>query len=214
MFINVNNSNVRPKLLDQVNDTAIILYGHYGKRYDERVKRLQEVFDINNLRYRKVLLKTMDAIKDNYDKVITKDGNPVRTLVRDNVRVKVLSQIFDIEVNVLVKSTIVDWHDEYPLKVVEGYEDLLEKGIIKLGEPVICIETIISTVKCVDDDEEYGLIDMENMEVIGSLNLSRFTCYKVDMEDFDYITEYLMDKRNGRTDNAADAYELLKIRFA
>ena len=55
---------------------------------------------------------------------------------------------------------------------------------------------------------------MENMEVIGSLNLSRFTCYKVDMEDFDYITEYLMNKRNGRTDNAADAYELLKLRFA
>ena len=55
---------------------------------------------------------------------------------------------------------------------------------------------------------------MENMEVIGSLNLSRFACYKVDMDDFDYMTEYLMDKENGRTSNAAEAYDLLKSIFA
>ena len=214
MYINVNNSQIQPKMVDKVNGTAIIRFGHFGIRYDERVKRIQEELDIYNLKYRKVLLKTIDHIKDNYDEVITKDGKPVRTLVRDNITVKCLHQTFDIEINVLVKSTLVEWSYEYPKKVVKGYVDLLKNGDIKLGEPVICIETIIATVKCVDDNDIYGLEDMKDMTIIGDLRLPKHLYFKLSVDDFEYITEYLIDKKNGRTDNAAIAFNELKTRYA
>ena len=66
MFLNVNNSNRKPKMMDQVNGTAILCLGHFGVRYDKRIKRMCEELNIRNLRYKKILLKTIDAIKDNY----------------------------------------------------------------------------------------------------------------------------------------------------
>lgn len=214
MFLNVNNSNSKPKMMGQVNGTAILCLGHFGVRYDRRIKRMYNELNIKNLRYKKIILKTMDAIKDNYEDVITKNDEPVRTLVRDTVKIKCLHQDFIVEINVLVKSSIVDFSYKHPQVIIDGYEDLLENGYIKLYEPVICIETIIATIKTVNDDSRYGLEGMDNMKVIGSLKLSPCV-YKVSIEDFEYMCDELIYEENaGMTDEAYSLFDQLIKTFA
>ena len=214
MFLNVNNSNRKPKMMDQVNGTAILCLGHFGVRYDKRIKRMCEELNIRNLRYKKILLKTIDAIKDNYKDVITKNDEPVRTLVRDTIKINCLHQDFDVEINVLVKSSIVDFSNKYPQVIVDGYEELLEKGYIKLYEPVICIETVIATIKTVNDDSRYGLENMDDMKVIGSLNLPP-RVYKVSLDDFEYMCDELIYEENaGMTDEAYLIFDQLIKTFA
>ena len=168
MYLNLGTG--KNKIIDKINGTNILLYGHVGQRYFERLAATQRLTKINNLRFDKIINRTVQAIKDNYETCITKDGAPVRNTITCNVKVKCDNTIFDVEVAVLVKSTKVEWNNRMPKKVAKDYVEYVNNGELNIGDKVIAIETIAVTIK----EEHEETINFTLMNIIGEIKVPQF----------------------------------------
>ena len=168
MYLNLGTG--KNKIIDKINGTNILLYGHVGQRYFERLGALQKITKTNNLRYNKIIDKAVQAIKDNYDVCITKDGKPVRNTVDCKVKVRCEGKVFDVEVAVLIKSTKVEWHNRMPKEVAKDYKEYVNNGELNIGDVVIAIETIAVTIK----EEHEETINFTLMNKIDEIKVPRF----------------------------------------
>lgn len=213
MYLNVNNSNGKPQVFGKVNGVSVICFSHVGHRYDQRIKRLQEVTDCNNLKYIKIRSNVVKAIEANFNKVVTKNGKVVRNVLKDTIRVKCKGQRFEIDIQLLVKSSLVTWSFEHPLEVVKGYEELLANGDLKVGKPVITIETIIASLKCADEVQTNNFKDADKIGVIGNFRLPNFE-YRLSVDEFLYMTKDMMKKHIERTERAYEAIKEIEEIYA
>ena len=168
MYLNLGTG--KNKIIRKINGTNILLYGHVGQRYFERLAALQKITKTNNLKYHKLVDRAVQAIEENYDKCITKDGKPVRNKIDCKVKVRCEGKIFDVEVAVLVKSTKVEWHNRMPKEVVKDYKEYVANGELKLGDVVIAIETLAVTIK----EEKEECINFTLMNKIGDIVVPKY----------------------------------------
>ena len=169
MYLNLGTG--KNKIIRKINGTNILLYGHVGQRYFERLAALQKITKTNNLKYHKLVDRAVQAIEENYDKCITKDGKPVFCIERDiTYKVRCEGKIFDVEVAVLVKSTKVEWHNRIPKEVAKDYKEYVANGELKLGDVVIAIETLAVTIK----EEKEECINFTLMNKIGDIVVPKY----------------------------------------
>ena len=168
MYLNLGTG--KNKIIDKVNGTNILVYGHVGQRYFDRLGALQKVTNTNNLKYYKIINRAVEAIKDNYDECITKDGKPVRNTIGCKVKVRCGGKVFDVEVAVLIKSTVVEWYYGIRREVAKDYKEYVENGEMKLGDVVIAIETVSVTIK----EEHEETINFTLMNKLGEISVPKY----------------------------------------
>ena len=168
MYLNLGTG--KNKIIRKINGTNILLYGHVGQRYFERLAALQRITKTNNLRYNKLIDRAVQAIEDNYDKCITKDGRPVRNTIDCKVKVRCEGVVFDVEVAVLIKSTKVEWHNKMPKQVAKDYKEYVANGELNIGDVVIAIETLAVTIK----EEHEETINFTLMNKLGEINVPKY----------------------------------------
>lgn len=194
MYLNLGTG--KNKIIDKVNGTNILLYGHVGKRYFDRLGALQKITNTNNIKYCAIINKAVKAIKDNYDECITKDGKPVRNTIDCKVKVRCEGRVFDIEVAVLIKSTVVEWHKRMPKKVAKDYKEYVENGEMKIGDVVIAIETISVTIK----EEREETINFTRMNKMGEINVPKHIT-NVTRHELEDIVKNIINVPTMRTDD-------------
>lgn len=195
MYLNLGTG--KNKVIGKINGKNILLYGHVLDRYNERVRRLQKLTGINNLKYDAIIRKAVQAIEENYEACVTKDGKPVRNVIDCNVKVRCNNVVFDIEVAVLVKSTKVEWANWAPKEVAKDYVPYVENNEIKLGDIVIAIETIAATIK----EEKERSINFSLMNKIEKIHVPK-CIYNVNLKDLDYIVRYFINVPTMRSEYA------------
>lgn len=168
MYLNLGTG--KNKIIRKINGTNILLYGHVGQRYFERLGALQRITKTNNLKYHKIIDRAVQAIEDNYDKCITKDGRPVRNTIDCKVKVRCEGVVFDVEVAVLIKSTKVEWHNKMPKQVAKDYKEYVANGELNIGDVVIAIETLAVTIK----EEHEETINFTLMNKLGEINVPKY----------------------------------------
>ena len=204
MYLNLGTG--KNKIIDKVNGTNILLYGHVGQRYFERLEALQRITETNNLKYNRIINKAVEAIKDNYDKCITKDGKPVRNTINCKIKVRCEDIVFDIEVAVLIKSTVVDWHNRMPKQVAKDYKEYVDNGELKLGDKVIAIETLAVTIK----EEHEETINFTLMNIIGEIKVPNFITNVTRYELFQ-IVKNIINVPTMRTEAVYDFINKQKV---
>ena len=193
MYLNLGTG--KNKIIDKVNGTNILLYGHVGKRYFERLGALQRITNSINLKYCRIINRAVKTIKDNYDVCITKDGEPVRNTIDCKVKVRCEGKIFDLEVAVLIKSSVVEWFNRMPKKVAKDYKEYVENGEMKIGDVIIAIETISVTIK----EEHEETINFTRMNKIGEIIVPNYTS-NVTRYELEEIVENIIDVQSMRTE--------------
>lgn len=204
MYLNLGTG--KNKIIDKVNGTNILLYGHVGQRYFERLGALQRITKTNNLKYDRIINKAVEAIKDNYDKCITKDGKPVRNTIDCKVKVRCEGVVFDVEVAVLIKSTVVEWNNRMPKQVVKDYKEYVDNGELKLGDKVIAIETLAVTIK----EEHEETINFTLMNIIGEIKVPNFITNVTRYELFQ-IVKNIINVPTMRTEAVYDFINKQKV---
>lgn len=168
MYLNLGTG--KNKIIGKINGTNILLYGHVGQRYFERLGALQKITKTNNLKYYKIINRAVQAIEENYDKCITKDGKPVRNTIDCKVKVRCEGVVFDVEVAVLIKSTKVEWYKQMPKQVANDYKEYVANGELNIGDVVIAIETLAVTIK----EEHEETINFTLMNKIGDIIVPKY----------------------------------------
>ena len=204
MYLNLGTG--KNKIIDKVNGTNILLYGHVGQRYFERLEALQRITETNNLKYNRIINKAVEAIKDNYDKCITKDGKPVRNTIDCKVKVRCEGVVFDVEVAVLIKSTVVEWNNRMPKQVAKDYKEYVDNGELKLGDKVIAIETLAVTIK----EEHEETINFTLMNIIGEIKVPNFITNVTRYELFQ-IVKNIINVPTMRTEAVYDFINKQKV---
>lgn len=204
MYLNLGTG--KNKIIDKVNGTNILLYGHVGQRYFERLGALQKITKTNNLKYNRIINKAVEAIKDNYDKCITKDGKPVRNTIDCKVKVKCEGVVFDVEVAVLIKSTVVEWNNRMPKQVAKDYKEYVDNNELKLGDKVIAIETLAVTVK----EEHEETINFTLMNKLGEINVPKYV-NNVARYQLELIVKNIINVPTMRTEAVYDFINKQKV---
>lgn len=171
MFINIGTDcNVKDRIIDNINGTNIVLFGHTSKQYKQRIDKLRRNFKIDKLDYNYLVNEALQAIRDNYDECLTKKGERVWKAAVGEFTVNCDKQLYKMEVSVLIKSTKVAWEKHYPQVPAEDYREYFEKGIIKLNDKVITIETIVLTIRSANIKERQNFTEFD---VIRKINLGK-----------------------------------------
>ena len=162
MFINIGTDcNVKDKLIDNINGTNIFLFGHTTKQYKQRIDKLRRNFKFDKLDYNHLVNEALQAIRDNYDECLTKNGERVWKCATAEFELNCDKQLYTIEVSVLIKSTKVAWEPNTPQELVDDYREYVESGIIKLGDKVITIETMVLTIRSADVKERQNFSEFD-----------------------------------------------------
>lgn len=171
MFINIGTDcNVKDRIIDNINGTNIILFGHTIKQYKQRIDKLRRNFKIDKLDYKYLVNEALQAIRENYDDCLSKKGERVWKPAVGEFTVNCDKQLYKMEVSVLIKSTKVAWEKHYPQIPAEDYKEYFEKGIIKLDDKVITIETIVLTIRSANIKERQNFTEFD---IVRKINLGK-----------------------------------------
>lgn len=188
-------------IIGEVNGTCILQYAHVGKRYYDRVGRIQKVTGVEELKFHNIVKFTLKSIEKNYNKYITKNGRPVRNVIYTNFDVDCEGKKFNVEIAVLVKSTKVEWSDLNEHIIAEDYKEAVAEGKLKIGDIVIAIETIAATLKC-KGERRVSFTEQTISDVIKLPNKE----YIINKYDFKYMIYTLLNQRTMRTNKAYKEY--------
>lgn len=209
MFINIGTDcNVKDRLIDNINGTNIFLFGHTTKQYKQRIDKLRRNFKFDKLDYNHLVNEALQAIRDNYDECLTKNGERVWKSAIGEFEVNCDKQRYKMEVSVLIKSTRVAWEPNTPHILAEDYREYVESGIIKLGDKVITIETMVLTIRSADVKERQNFTEFD---IVRKINLGK-TKIKMTPQEFrntfdnSIICSYSMTE--------SKAWQKIKITFA
>lgn len=171
MYLNMGSEcGIKNRIVEQVNGTHILLYGHVYERYCERIQMIGDKLNIAELDYDYMMKEAITAIKDNYDKCITKDGKPVWKVLYGSFNLQCDRKNFTIEITALLKSTRVGWKSGRLQMLAEDYEQYVADGILKEGDTVIAVETTVLTIKAADEAKR---INFAEFEVVRTLNFNK-----------------------------------------
>ena len=124
MFINIGTDcNVKDRIIDNINGTNIVLFGHTSKQYKQRIDKLRRNFKIDKLDYNYLVNEALQAIRDNYNECLTKKGERVWKAAVGEFTVNCDKQLYKMEVSVLIKSAKVAWEKHYPQIPAEDYRE-------------------------------------------------------------------------------------------
>lgn len=207
MYLNMGSTERNMnKIIGEINGTPILQYAHVGKRYFNRVNRIQKTTKIEEIRFDKIIKHVMESIRKNYDKCVTKNGRAVRNIVYTNFDVSCNNKKFNIEIAVLIKSTKVTWGDSFLKVVAKDYEEAYNKRQLKIGDVVIAIETIAATLKCIGEKR----VSFTDQTIIDTIDLPKRE-YEVNLNSFIYMIRGLVNTATMRTNNAYTEYRSLHI---
>lgn len=171
MFINIGTDcNVKDRIIDNINGTNIVLFGHTFKQYKQRIDKLRRNFKIDKLDYNYLVNEALQAIRDNYDECLTKKGERVWKVAVGEFTINCDKQLYKIEVSVLIKSTKVAWEKHYPQVPAEDYREYFENGIIKINDKVITLETMVLTIRSANIKERQNFTEFD---VVRKINLGK-----------------------------------------
>lgn len=201
MYLNMgSNERKLNKIIGEVNGTCILQYAHVGKRYYDRVGRIEKVTGIEELKFHNIMKFTLKSIEKYYNRYITKNGRPVRNVIYVNFDVDCEGKKFNIEIAILVKSTKVTWGVGEQV-VAEDYKEAIAEGKLKIGDIVIAIETIAATLKCKGERR----VSFTEQTISDVIKLPKRE-YTVNKYDFNYMVNKLLAQRAMRTNKAYREY--------
>lgn len=178
MYLNMGTG--KNKMIDKINGVNILLYGHVGQRYFERLGLLQKAVNCHALRYNAIIKQAVNAIDKHFDVCLCKDdGRPVRNKINCSIKLKCEGKLFIADVAVLIKSTIVEWRNDMPKVIASDYQEYVDNGELKIGDKVIAIETIAVTVRG-EDEEDINFSLMNKIDEIKVPNYIKHV-YKAEM---------------------------------
>ena len=124
MFINIGTDcNVKDRIIDNINGTNIVLFGHTSKQYKQRIDKLRRNFKIDKLDYKYLVNEALQAIRENYDECLSKKGERVWKPAVGEFTVNCDKYLYKMEVSVLIKSTKVTWEKHFPQVPAEDYKE-------------------------------------------------------------------------------------------
>ena len=150
MYLNNRNSDREHVILNPVNGTQVIVYGHNRDQYDDRLKNFQELAQIESLIYDNLVEEAYKLIQERYDEIIYRDGidkDGRRNVMIANIDIECNGFTFNFEVQFLIKSSIAEY-DHLCLGVpLPELENLINSGALREGDKVITIDTIVGILK-------------------------------------------------------------------
>lgn len=208
MFINIGTDcNVKDRIIDNINGTNIVLFGHTSKQYKQRIDKLRRNFKIDKLDYNYLVNEALQAIRDNYDECLTKKGERVWKAAVGEFTVNCDKQLYKMEVSVLIKSTKVAWEKHYPKEPAEDYKEYYENGIIKINDKVITLETMVLTIRSANIKERQNFTEFD---IVRKINLGKL---KIKMTPQEFRKTFDDATINSRTMCERTAWEKIKATF-
>lgn len=154
------------KVVDVINGVPVIQHAHFKERYNERIAPLFDATRIERLKYTRILSDVRYLIKENADKIVTKDGRFTEFIINYNLSHITNGKKVIVEITALVTSSLAKFSRNEPQEVNYCYRQAVEDGTIKPYEPVICIETIVTAIrtdgemrKCYTDFTDDQILD-------------------------------------------------------
>lgn len=208
MFINIGTDcNVKDRIIDNINGTNIVLFGHTSKQYKQRIDKLRRNFKIDKLDYNYLVNEALQAIRDNYDECLTKKGERVWKAAVGEFTVNCDKQLYKMEVSVLIKSTKVAWEQHHPQVLAEDYREYYENGIIKLNDKIITLETMVLTIRSANIKERQNFTEFD---IVRKINLGKL---KIKMTPQEFRKTFDDATINSRTMCERTAWEKIKATF-
>lgn len=141
------------------NGPHLFVYGHAKEQRDERFARTQDILNHKLLEWDALVQRCIELVIPRYKRCMN-DRNAVnveerkrmRNIIRDEVYLECGGKLFIVDLGILVKGTEVEFLDKYVKNVLPQYKNLYNKGILKLGDKVVAIETIMATIRLVNQD--------------------------------------------------------------
>ena len=199
VFMYINQGTGKNKIINKINGVNILLYGHVGQRYYERLSALYKITKIDNLKYHNLVDRAVQVIEENFNEYISKDGTPVKNKINCNVKVRCEGKIFDIEVALLIESSKVEWLYGTPKIVADEYIDYIAKGELRIDDMVIAIETLAVTIKMEHED----CINFTLMDKIGDIHVPK-VIYNVARYELESIVKRIIKITTMRTEAVYD----------
>ena len=206
MYLNIGSEGKSMnKVIGNVNGVSILQYGHINTRYYDRISRMYETTNINNLRYDKMIKIAELIIKRNFNRCVTRDRRQIRNKIVSKFTVETCGQLFVIEVAILIKSTKVEWGESYPKEVAKDYIEYVNNGELNIDDTVISIETIAASIRLEDEDDQA----FTKINKIGTIRLP-IDHVELSFEDFMYMVDPLLRVSTMRTEKANNVIKELR----
>lgn len=182
------------KVIETINGVPVILYGHFKKQYRVRVNEIFNITKNKDYMYTHILDRVKYIIKKNFNHIILKSGGGVerRTIIYQ-LPINYRGRKMVIETAVLLTSSNATFRDKENKIVSKAYVESVEKGIIKINEPVICIETVITAIRF-SDEGRIAYTNLKCTEIITekevTINRSEFKLLNKDIIKYKSMMSY------------------------
>lgn len=178
------------------NGPHLFVYGHAKEQHAERFAAIQNIIDNDLLKWDNLKERCIELVEPRYNRCVNKEDavdkeerKAMRNIIRDEIYLECGDRIFIVDLGILVKGTDVVF-GEYPHKVLDQYKDLYNKGILKVGDKVIAIETINATIR-LHDEKNLNFGYHHTLCNLG-MNLPKNKPIKVKKQDILDIVEYML----------------------
>lgn len=180
----------------EVNGPHLYVFGHAKEQHAERFAAIQNILNHKLLEWDNLKERCIELVKPRYnrcmnkvDAIVEEERYAMRNIIRDEVYLECGDRLFIVDLGILVKGTDVVF-GEYPHKVLDQYKDLYNKGILKVGDKVVAIETINATIRLAHERNlNFGY--HHTLCNLG-MNLPKNKPIKVRKEDILNITEFML----------------------
>lgn len=188
MFLNYANGVNEYKGLLENGCKHLFVYGHAKEQYAVRFAALQNLLNLDLLQYDKLERKCIDLIGPRQNRCADNNGLKVRNVIRDEVHLLCGGQHFIVDIAVLVAGTRVNFYKECDRVVLDQYKDIYNKGIIKVGDQAIAIETVNVTIRL----EGERILNFGNHPTLCYLGLPK-KVFNVKKKDIIDIVEPMLE---------------------
>lgn len=199
MFLNMPSKNskvnCKNRVLDEIGGNAIMLFGHTRKQFDERVGKLLKLTNVKGLKYQNIVNVAQEAIKRDHVKCLIRYSNEKRRdhNVKFELKVNTENGQFIVDTIMLVKSTFVEYHEDYAEVPAPEYMKYAN-GLLALGKKVIAMETCVARIRIPGEKDTSPISDLgPNIETVnlGTVELAN--------ADFRNAVKYLLNEKSKKT---------------
>lgn len=194
----------------KANNAHLMIFGHAHERYETRFVPLQNVIHEELLNEEVMLDKCLDLIQRKYyKKCVNPNGvDKVRNVIRDEVHLMCERYHFIVDISILVDGTEVAFWNRKPMIILDQYKELCNNRILKLGDKVIAIETVNTTIRL---HKERNL-NFGNQPTLCELGLPK-KVYNVEREDILAIAHQMLIDEQKEGHEVADQAKRVIERF-
>lgn len=152
MFLNARiESKTTNKVVSVKDGVAIIQHAHFNDRYKSRIDPIFKATNNRMIMHHNLLTHAIKVVEENLDDIITKDGRFKQTFINYQLPLKLKGKNVVVEMTVLITSSLAKFDRNYAPVVNDEFKDYYEQGIIEYRKPVVCIETVLTTLRAEDE---------------------------------------------------------------